>query len=163
MEWLGMTVVMAAAAACIALAFSAARWTESQHMPDRHALPETLSVLLDPEGRILEVHGMGRPLQLPGDPGPWTWQDLEPTYDIVAERQISDDEYGQVKLLQLRLKGLVMPRSAKPNGQARTAAVLPEPCLPERSQGDPQLACGRSSICSFGWSNVTRNCEKKPR
>jgi hypothetical protein len=71
-------------------------------MPARQALPETLSVLLDPQGGILEAHGGGWPRQ--GDLGPSTWQELEPTYDIVGERWVKDDEYGQVKLLQLRRK-----------------------------------------------------------
>jgi hypothetical protein len=104
MKWLGMIGVMAVSVACVTLVMMAARWTESTHMPDRHALPATLSVLLDPQGRILEAHSTGQPLQLPGDAGPSTWQELEPTYDLVAERWIKDDEYGQVRLLQLRRK-----------------------------------------------------------
>ena len=107
MKWLDMSAVTVVAAACITLVMVAARWTEQRHMLDRQVLPEALSVLLDQQDRIVEVeaHGGGRPLQGdPGDPGPATWQDLEPDYDIVSQREVNDDEYGQVKLLQLRVK-----------------------------------------------------------
>ncbi len=111
MKWLDMSGVIVVAAAWIALVFVAARWTERRHMAEQHPrprpLPETLSVVVDSQGRIVEVatHGAGRPLQgKPGDPGPATWQDLEPDYDIVSERVVTDDAHGQVKLLQLRVK-----------------------------------------------------------
>jgi hypothetical protein len=109
MKWLDMTGVIVVAAAWIALVIVAARWTERRHMAEQHPLPrpETLSVVVDPQGRIVEVatHGAGRPLQgKPGDPGPATWQDLEPDYDILSERVVTDDAHGQVKLLQLRVK-----------------------------------------------------------
>ncbi len=108
MAWLGMLGVVVVTAACITLVFVAARRTGTgrEQMAHRQAPPATLSVLLDPQGRIMEMeaHRARAGRHLRDDPGPWTWQDLEPDYDIVSERWINDDEHGQVKLLQLRVK-----------------------------------------------------------
>lgn len=108
MKWLSMIAVIVVMAACITLVFWAARRAERNHLTDRQPLPvpETLSVLLDPHGTIVEAHNQGEGRHLHGDPDhrPSTWQDLEPDYDIVKEHWVNDDEYGQVKLLQLRVK-----------------------------------------------------------
>jgi len=107
MKWLSMSIVVMVSAICITVTFWAARRTERTQMTGRPALPElseTLSVLVDHQGRILELRSEGRPLQVQGNAGPLTWQDLEPYYDIVSARWIKDDEHGQIELLELRLR-----------------------------------------------------------
>jgi hypothetical protein len=107
MKWLSMITVMVVSATCITVAFWAARRTERTYMADRDRqalpeLPETLSVLVDQQSRILELRSEGRRVQ--ADPGPAIWQDLEPHYNIVSAHWIKDDEHRQIKLLQLRLQ-----------------------------------------------------------
>jgi len=108
MKWLGMIIVMVVSAICVTVAFWVASRTERAHMTDRPglpalpALPATLSVLVDQQGRLLELRSQEQPLQV--DPAPSSWQDLEPRYEIVAARWINDDEHGQIQLLQLQLR-----------------------------------------------------------